>query len=279
MRQKTRAMKRLEDRVVVVTGAASGIGRATALAFADAGAHLALADVNADGLEQTRALIAPKGRRATTHLTDVADEARVRELAGAVEREHGGAHVLVNNAGVSVGASFEDHSLEDFRWLIGINFWGVIYGCKYFLPQLRRADEAHIVNLSSVFGIVGVPLNSSYCASKFAVRGFSESLRAELADSTIGVTSVHPGGVATNIVRASRFTEPQGMEGIHERTARAFEKMLPPERAAKLIVQAVRKNAPRLLITREAHLIDAAKRLFPAFASEMVGRRWKKHLP
>jgi NAD(P)-dependent dehydrogenase (short-subunit alcohol dehydrogenase family) len=269
-------MKRLEDRIVVVTGASSGIGRATALAFAEAGAHLALADVDATGLAETRRLVLARGRKATEHVVDVASEAMMRELVAAVEREHGAAHVLVNNAGVSVAASFEDQPLEDFAWLMGINFWGVVYGCKLFLPLLRRADEAHIVNVSSVFGLVGVPLNSSYCASKFAVVGLSESLRAELADSNVGVTCVHPGGVATNIARSARFTEPKGMEGLQRRTVTAFERMLPPERAARRIVAAVRRNSPRLLITREAYLIDVAKRVMPVVSVEVVRRSWKR---
>jgi len=268
-------MRTLRDRVAVVTGAASGIGRATAVALARQGCHLALVDVNESGLAEVREDVERLGRRATTHVADVAQREAVRNLVGDVEREHSAVHILVNNAGVSVAASFEQHSLEDFEWLMGINFWGVIYGCKFFLPLLRRAPEGHIVNISSVFGLVGVPLNSSYCASKFAVRGFSESLRAELTGSSIGVTSVHPGGVKTNIVKASRFAEPEDMQGLQERVTRAFERMLPPERAAESIVRGVRRNSPRVLITREAHLIDAAKRAFPAWASELVGRRWR----
>jgi short-subunit dehydrogenase len=183
-------------------------------------------------------------------------------------------HVLVNNAGVAVTATFEEHSLEDFEWLIGINLWGVVYGCKFFLPALHEVDEAHIVNVSSVFGFVGMPLNSSYCASKFAVRGFSEALRAELSGSTIGVTSVHPGGVATSIVRDARVAE-RGFEGLHQSTVRRFKHMLPPEKAARAIVKGIRKNSARVLITREAYLIDVLKRLFPVLSSELIGRRWR----
>jgi NAD(P)-dependent dehydrogenase (short-subunit alcohol dehydrogenase family) len=268
-------MKKIRDRVAVVTGAASGIGRATAVLLAEKGAELALVDVNEAGLEDTRSMVEATGRRASLHRVDVSKPSEMEALAGAVEREHGRAEILVNNAGVSVGARFEDHSLEDFEWLMGINFWGVIYGCKFFLPIMRRADEAHIVNVSSVFGFVGVPMNSSYCASKFAVRGFSESLRAELWDSPIGVSSVHPGGVATNIVKTSRFVEPDGKQGMHARAVQAFERMLPPEKAAARIVRGIEKNWARILITREAYLIDAVKRLFPVFSSEVVGRRWK----
>lgn len=271
-------MKRLEERIAVVTGAAGGIGRATAQLLARRGCHLALVDLDADGLAETARDVRAVGRRASEHVVDVSDEQRMRALAQEVERTHGGAHVLVNNAGVSVAATFEDQSLEDFRWLMGINFWGVVYGCKFFLPLLRRADEAHIANVSSVFGMVGVPLNSSYCSSKFAVRGLSETLRAELATSSIGVTSVHPGGVATNIVKRSRFVEPAGLEGIQAKTVRAFQRMLPPEKAAEAIVHGIEKNRARVLIARETYLIDAAKRLMPVLSSELVGRHWRRQI-
>lgn len=269
-------MRKLEDRVAVVTGAAHGIGKATALLLARKGCHLVLADVNIVGLEETRAAIERLGRKASAHQVDVSDLGAVNALRAEVERLHGVAHILVNNAGVSVAASFEDHSLEDFAWLMGINFWGVVYGCKVFLPLLRQAEEAHIVNLSSLFGLVGVPLNSSYCASKFAVRGLSECLRAELANTSIGVTSVHPGGIATNIVKSSRFVEPKGMSGLRDKTVRAFERMMPPEKAAESIVRGITRNSARVLITREAYAIDVAKRAFPALTSEIVGKRWRK---
>ena len=259
----------------MVTGAASGIGRATALRLAESGCDLALADVNEAGMDETRAMARHFGRRVSVHQVDVADKARMMAFADEAVAEHGRVHIVVNNAGVSVAASFEDHSLEDFEWLMGINFWGVIYGCKFFLPHLRRVDEAHIVNVSSVFGFVGFPLNSSYCASKFAVRGFSEVLYAELRDSHIGVTSVHPGGIATDIVKSSRFTEPAGHEGVRQRTLEAFKTMMPPEKAARAIVRGIRRRDLRVLITREAHLIDAAKRLFPSLSSQLVGSRWR----
>ncbi|HEY6555879.1 MAG TPA: SDR family NAD(P)-dependent oxidoreductase [Polyangiaceae bacterium] len=268
-------MRTLTGRVAAVTGAASGIGRATALALAERGCDLALADVNESGLAETQQLLRGSGRRITTHRVDVSDKQQMQDFTQAVLSEHGGVHILVNNAGVGVASTFEQHSLEDFEWLFGINFWGVVYGCKFFLPHLRRAEEAHIVNISSVFGIVGVPMNSSYCASKFAVRGLSESLRAELTGTHIGVTSVHPGGVATNIAQAARWGEDPDAAVLRAQAVKMFTRMLPPGAAAAAIVRGIRSNSARVLITKEAFAVDALKRLFPALSGEAIGRVWR----
>jgi len=250
-------MKKLQDRVAVVTGAASGIGRATAIALAKEGCALALADVNEVGLEETAAAVRALGRKATTHRVDVADKDRMRRFADEVQEAHGAVHVLVNNAGVTVTAPFEEHSLEDWEWIVGINFWGVVYGCKFFLPYLKQADEAHIVNLSSLFGLIGVPAQSSYCATKFAVRGLSEALWVELKDLNIGVTAVHPGGVRTNIAKSAR-TEGAALKSFGIDLIERFS--VSPERCARQIVQAIKTNKMRLLVTRETHFIDVAKR-------------------
>jgi NAD(P)-dependent dehydrogenase (short-subunit alcohol dehydrogenase family) len=263
-------MKQLEQRVAVVTGAASGIGRATSLALAQRGCRLAISDIDERGLQDTQRTIEALGTRVTSHVIDVSDKARMQRFADEVVEAHGGVNVLVNNAGVSVAATFENQSLEDFEWLMGINFWGVIYGCKFFLPALKAAEEAQIVNISSVFGLVGVPLQSSYCASKFAVRGFSETLRAELASTRVGVTSVHPGGVATNIASSMRVTGDERTQSAIARTTKAFRHMLPPEKAAAAIVRGIRLNRARVLITRESYAIDLAKRVAPVGTSALV---------
>ncbi len=216
-------MKRLEDRIAVVTGAASGIGRATALELARKGCHLALADVNEDGVGATAEQVRALGRRASSHSVDVADRAAMERFAADVLAEHGAVHIVVNNAGVAILGSFEEHSLEDLDWLLGINLWGVIYGCKLFLPALREADEGHIVNISSVAGFQGLAGMSSYCASKFAVRGLTEALRHEIAQYDIGATSVHPGVIATNIPTAARTTA-DALESHRQRGVRAFER-------------------------------------------------------
>jgi short-subunit dehydrogenase len=272
-------MRRLRDRVAVVTGAASGIGRATAVALAREGAHLALVDVRAEGLHGTREEVLRHGREVTLHECDVASAEKVHRLADEVASKHGDVHILVNNAGVGLNASFEEQSLADFEWLMGVNFWGVVNGCRAFLPFLRQADEGHVVNVSSVFGIMGMPRNSAYCASKFAVYGLSESLRAELSDTRIGVTCVQPGGVATNIAATARVVGDAETEAMHARVVRSFTRMLPPERAAHAIVRGIKHNSHRVLITREARLIDAAKRAFPSWSVDLVAKRWRSFLP
>jgi short-subunit dehydrogenase len=192
---------------------------------------------------------------------------------------HGAVNILINNAGVTVYASFEEHSVEDLEWILGVNLWGVIYGCKFFLPQLKAAGEGHIVNLSSVFGIIAPPLQTSYVASKFAVRGFSESLRAELASEKVGVTSVHPGAIKTNIIQNARLVT-DSHKALRDSTQRLFDRLgTEPDVVAARIVQAIEHNSPRVLITKEARVADALKRLMPATTDGIVARVFKRISP
>jgi len=254
-------MRTLSDRVAVVTGAASGIGRAVGLALARKGAHLALVDVDDAGLTESASRVRATGRRVSTHVVDVASRAAMTTLPEAVLAVHEHVHVLVNNAGVALDGTFEELPLDDIAWLLGVNLWGVIHGCSVFLPHLRREEEAHIVNVSSVFGIIGMPENSAYCASKFAVRGLSESLSVELAGSGVGVTCVHPGGVRTSIARRARLQDERRravMVAEFERVAR-----MTPEHAADRIVTAIERGTARLRLGPETYLLDWAKRVAP----------------
>jgi NADP-dependent 3-hydroxy acid dehydrogenase YdfG len=256
-------MNKLKGRTAVVTGAASGIGRAVALALADQGCNLALVDVHAERLAEVAALIPG----ASIHQIDVSNREAMMALPQAVLDAHGAVHVVVNNAGVSCSRLFSEHTLEDWDWIIGINLWGVVYGCHAFLPHLMAADWGHIVNISSIFGIIGMPSQASYAATKYAVRGLSEVLWEELAHTHVGVTVVHPGGVDTNIVRDGRNSQFVDQDRIQKHFT---QHTLSPEMAARQIVRAIQRGDRRLRITREAVLFDWLKRLAPVAGNRVI---------
>jgi NAD(P)-dependent dehydrogenase (short-subunit alcohol dehydrogenase family) len=250
--------------VVVVTGAASGIGRALAIRLAREGvAGLALSDVNESGLQETVSLIAEKPK-ITTHVFDVSDRAAVEEFTTKVLAEHGYATHLINNAGVGLIGEFQHITLEDFEWLMGINFWGAVYLTKAFLPTLLKQESAHVVNVSSVFGLIAPSEQTAYCSSKFALRGFTESLRAELSETSVAVSSVHPGGIKTNIVRNSRLGHDTPSEW-KQQGVKFFDKVArtSAEDAAEVIVKGVKERDSRILIGSDARLISMFSRLFP----------------
>jgi NADP-dependent 3-hydroxy acid dehydrogenase YdfG len=250
-------MDSFEGRVAAITGAGSGIGRALARQLAASGAHLALSDINDTGLAETVTLCEGSGVKVTSSHLDVADRAAVYAWADTVVAEHGKVNLIFNNAGVALGSTVEHMAYEDVEWLMGINFWGVVYGTKAFLPHLKAAGEGHVVNMSSVFGLVAIPSQSAYNAAKFAVRGFTDALRLELDIEGCGVscTTVHPGGIKTNSVAA--------VAGDPEKARRDFEKNLitTPEKAARQILAAVRQDKRRALVGPDAKLIDLASRL------------------
>ncbi|WP_164001497.1 SDR family NAD(P)-dependent oxidoreductase [Pyxidicoccus caerfyrddinensis] len=265
-------MKTVKNRVAAITGAGSGIGRATAVLLARSGCNVALSDVNEQGLGETADQCRAHGVRVNTARVDVAKREAVHDWADAVARELGAVHVVVNNAGVALGATIEDTRYEDFEWLMNINFWGVVYGTKAFLPHLRAAGEGHIVNVSSVFGLIGVPTQGAYNAAKFAVKGFTEALRQELEVESvpIGVTCVHPGGIKTNIARNARVTHRKGW--TDERSTSDFEKSFSttPEKAASDILSAILKNRRRQLIGGDAVFIDLMQRMLPTLYQRLV---------
>jgi NAD(P)-dependent dehydrogenase (short-subunit alcohol dehydrogenase family) len=264
----------LRGGVAVVTGAAAGIGRALAQNLAAAGSALALADVDEAGLAATAASLDAKATEFSIHIVDVADEAAVRAFAEDVAKRHGRVTLLINNAGVALLGTFDEISLDDFRWLIDVNFWGVVYGVRYFLPILKRQPRAHIVNLSSVFGLVAPVGQSAYSASKFAVRGFTEALRHELEGTSVFVSSVHPGGIRTDIARHARLGA-NASQALREESIARFGRLTPnsPEMAAARILEGVERREPRMLIGRDARQIDILQRLRPAtYWKSLAGR-------
>ena len=259
-------MKHFDGRVAAITGAGSGIGRALARELAGKGAHLALSDVDTTGLAETVALCEGFGVKVTSERVDVASREAMVSWADAVVADHGKVNHIANNAGVALLATVEAMSYADFEWLMNINFWGVVHGTKAFLPHLKAAGEGHVVNISSVFGLVSVPSQSAYNAAKFAVRGFTDALRIELEIDRAGVsaTTVHPGGIKTNIARHARIDEsaneltPRGRD-----VGESFERiaMTTPEKAARQIVRAVERNRRRVDIGPDAKFIDFVSRL------------------
>lgn len=253
----------LSGRTAIVTGAGDGIGRALALALAARGCRLALADIDLTGLEATQALLGA-GAEVSRHHLDVSDAAAVAALPAAVARAHARVDLLFNNAGVAVGGTFEEVSAADFEWLFAVNFWGTVRMTRAFLPLLRRSDAARIVNVCSMFGLISPPGQAAYSASKFAVRGFSEALRHELAGSTVAVTVVYPGGVATSIATSARLPAGRSSEEIGRELARMQRLLrMPAARAAELIVRGVERERTRVLIGRDARLAALAERLLP----------------
>lgn len=256
----------LEGSTAVITGAASGIGRALAQTLAARRCHLALADVNAAGLEETARMIQSNTLRVSTHVIDLADRDAIAALPEAVAARHGGADLLVNNAGVAIGGTFDKVAARDFDWLMEVNFFAVVRLTRAFLPQLAASRDARLVFLSSLFGLIAPPGQTAYCASKFAVRGFANSLRHELKDagSRIGVTVVHPGGIATNIAESARPAEgttPEEREAALQRSRRMLK--MPPPQAAEIITAAIERRAERVLVGGDAKFMALLERLAP----------------
>ena len=265
-------MRALDQSVAVITGAATGIGRALAWRLAGEGARLALADLNQGGLDEVSGSLTGQGFELSTHLVDVADAQQVEGLARDVVDRYGRADVLINNAGVALFGDVEEVSLADIEWLMAVNFWGVVYGIKHFLPVLKQQRKAYIVNISSAFGLIAPPGQAAYAASKFAVRGWSEALRHELAGTNVRVSTVHPGGIRTDIAKAARVGA-----GAHsarrDQEVATFERLATtsPERAADRIVRGMLRGEPRILIGRDALQIDLIQRFLPSRYWRLLG--------
>jgi short-subunit dehydrogenase len=254
--------------VAVVTGAASGIGAELARQLAAKGCDLALADRNAELLAQVAAEARAKGVKVTEHVLDVADRKALAALPKAVLAKHKRVTLLINNAGVALMGRFDQVSLEEFEWLMDINFWGPVRLTHAFLPTLLAQRAAHIVNISSVFGLFAPPGQAPYVASKFGVRGFSETLRHELDGTGVGLTVVHPGGVKTAIATSARVSAAID-PAFGKEASEKFNTMLrtSAKDAAATILRGVERQAPRVLIGPDAKVVDILQRLMP-------GRYW-----
>lgn len=266
-------MKQLKNRVAVITGAGSGIGRATALRLAQEGCQLALSDIDEAGLEETARLIGNESSKVTTHIVDASDAESMRRFADDVVESHEHVHIVVNNAGVALMGTLEENSLEDLEWLVGINFWGVVYGCKFFIPALRKEEEAHIINISSLAGLTGVPSLGVYSATKAAVRSWTESLSAELRGTGVSVSSIHPGGIATSIVANARLDGTMDKQNMMDEFSR---RAVGPDHVANKIVSVLRSGRLRGLVCRETHVIAFLLRLMPETTQKLIGWAWAR---
>ncbi len=274
-------MKTLNDKVVVITGAGSGIGRALALNLARRGSLLALSDIDEPGLAETVAQAQEAGAiRVRSDRLDVADRDAFGRYALDVVQDLGRVNVIINNAGVALAGDFTDLEYHDIDWIIGVNFWGVVHGTKEFLPHLIASGDGHVVNLSSLFGLVSMPGQSMYNATKYAVRGMTEALREEMliAGHPVGVTAVHPGGIKTAIARNARVSAKESKE----QTAHLFDEKLArmtPERAAEIIVNGILKNRARVLVGIDAHALHHFAKLLGSRYQDVVAKTSKRVLP
>ena len=276
-------MKNFKNQVAAITGAASGMGRTLAVELARRGCHLALSDVNELELAKTAELAGRHGVRVTITRLDVADRTAVFAWADQVVRDHGKVNLIFNNAGVALSVNVEHVKQSDFEWIMGINFWGVVYGTQAFLPHLKASGDGHIINTSSLFGLMAVPTQGTYNASKFAVRGYTEALRMELEleGAPVSATCVHPGGIATNIAMAGKIDPSlEKLTGVNaetqKRRANKLINVTTADAAALQILTAVEKNARRVLVGPDARMLDKVVRVLGSWYQPLVMRQLKR---
>lgn len=262
-------MKDLNNKVAVITGAGGGVGSALAKELAAQGCHLALVDISEPALLKTAAELEDHNVEVSIHVTDITSKEAMSTLPSAVLAVHGKVNILVNNAGITYQKSFATHSIEDWERITDINWWGVIYGCHYFLDALKAAGEAHIVNLSSMSAFVGLPGQTSYCATKAAVKLLSESMWAEMEKFNIGVTSVHPGAIKTEMIQAT-LKNSDDVDAATRNYELAQRIGVTPEHVAGRIVNAIRKNQLRIRVGKDAVLLDLLKRWFPVGLQKLL---------
>ncbi|MBU0915146.1 MAG: SDR family NAD(P)-dependent oxidoreductase [Gammaproteobacteria bacterium] len=276
-------MKDFKNKVAAITGAASGMGRTLAVELARRGCHLTLSDVNEAELVKTAELASKHGVKVTVKKVNVANRDEVFAWADEAARDHGKVNLVFNNAGVALTATVEGVKIQDFEWIMGINFWGVVHGTQAFLPHLRKSGDGHVINTSSLFGLMAVPTQGTYNASKFAVRGYTEALRMELEMEGCGVsaTCVHPGGIATNIAMAGKIdesvTSKTGVsEADHKRMANKLINVTTAEAAALQILKAVENNERRVLVGPDARFLDKVVRLLGSTYQVLVMKQVRK---
>ncbi len=266
-------MSTIKNSLFIVTGAASGIGRALAVTAVKEGAHVIACDINEKGLDET---LEVAGGNMEKYLLDVSDAAQINKFAETIFQKYPDEFIiLVNNAGVALtSGTFAETSLEDFEWLLNINLWGVIRMTKAFLPHLLSQNRGHIVNVSSIFGVAGMPTNSAYCTAKFGVKGFSDVLKSELLRTNVKIASVHPGGIKTNIASSSRIGTSQNIEEAKKLISKFNKEALkmPPEKAADVIIQGIKKDRQRILIGNDARMLDTIVRTFPDSYHKIIAK-------
>lgn len=251
-----------QNKVVVITGAGSGIGRELAIQLAVAGARLALSDINSVGLDETLRRL-PAGSEAKGYLLDVASWEAFQAHAAEVEHDFGNAHYVINNAGATVVGTVANTSIEEFEWQLGINLWGVLYGTKAFLPMMLKQREGCVVNISSIFGLLGYPMQSAYNMSKFAIRGLTECLWSELENTGVRAVCVHPGGIKTNIEKASRRCKAAGAEEEKFAALAAGMLLTPADECAADIIKGLRRGSKRIMTGNKSRTVFWVSRLFP----------------
>jgi short-subunit dehydrogenase len=273
-------MNNLANKVAAITGAGSGIGRATAIALAKRGCHLAIADINTKNLQETATLVSSYGVNCSCHTIDVSDRTAVKNFANETVTAHGKVNIIINNAGIALAANVDDMSYDDFERVMAINFWGVVYGCKEFLPHIKTAGEGHIVNLSSMFGLVACASQSAYNASKFAVRGFTEALHQELLieQSPIGCSAIYPGFIKTAIMENAKFVglEKHGLSKAQAASDFNNSVTTTAEQVADAIIHCIEKQKPRALIGGDAKWLDFLQRLMPSAHQAIMASIRKK---
>lgn len=257
------------EHVAVITGAGGGLGSALAKGLAAKGCALALADISEEALSKTVASLPETAGKVTQYVVDVTDRKAMEKFRDDVTRDHSGVNILINNAGITLQKSFSTHSLADWDRMVGINLWGVIYGCHFFDEALTRANEAHLVNLSSMSAFLGLPGQSSYCATKAGVQLLTDSLMAEWSQKNIGVTSVHPGAIRTNMIMAT-LEESDDIEQAKKNFDIAHKTGVDAEYAAAKIIRAIEKNKPRLKIGKDAYIFHFIMRFMPRLGNVVM---------